>query len=296
VTKKTRRVEDPFTEASPHHRHRYRERVRNVMSSAGASIDVFISYKREEREIAKAIAEVLARRGYRLWWDAELLPGDTWRDAITAVIKQARAVVVLWSEKAVDSSFVRDEAARALNSKKLIAVRLDGCETPLGFGEVQALDLDGWWPGADEGALEPLLKTLGQRIGAATARPSAVPADNLHAWDQEAQFWRSVSERLPQTAKEYELYLANYPGGVFTDLARSRIEQLGSAIESSYLTAGQTDSLCSLVEQKLDLAGLYGFIDERRSPQLSKHPNTEEPKSLTRIIHEGNLASGIGRA
>ena len=74
--------------------------------------DVFISYKREEREKAKALAEALARHGFDVWWDVELLPGDRFADAIMAVIESAKAAIVLWSELSVVSKYVACFAGR----------------------------------------------------------------------------------------------------------------------------------------------------------------------------------------
>lgn len=82
-------------------------------------IDVFISYKREERNVAKALAQVLAQSGFKVWWDIELLPGDRFVDAIMQVIKRAKAVIVLWSREAVASGFVRAEAREAHKQDKL---------------------------------------------------------------------------------------------------------------------------------------------------------------------------------
>jgi formylglycine-generating enzyme required for sulfatase activity len=202
-----------------------------VMSQPEAPIDVFISYKREERDVAKALAGALARRGYKVWWDIELLPGDRFVDAIMAVIERAKAVIVLWSQHAVASDFVRAEAREAYKQDKLIPVRLEPCDPPLPFGELQTLDLEAWWPEADETMLEPLLRALEARIGKPPAppQPQAATEANLHSQDREADYWRSVSERQPQSAKEYLLYLQRYPNGVFVDLARLRIEELDKA-------------------------------------------------------------------
>ena len=200
------------------------------MSQPKAPIDVFISYKREERDIAKGLAEALARRGYKVWWDIELLPGDRFVDSIMAVLSEAKAVIVLWSRAAVASDFVRAEARHADEQDKLIPARLDDCRLPLPFGERHTLDLRGWWPTADEDALEPLLRALEARVGKPPA-PRQQPAtveENLHARDDEVAFWRSVSERQPESAKEYEFYLEEYPEGLFVKIARHRIEELAA--------------------------------------------------------------------
>ena len=199
--------------------------------SRAEPIDVFISYKREERDVAKALAEVLARRGYKVWWDIELLPGDRFVNSIMAVLSEAKAVIVLWSHRAVTSDFVRAEARDAHEHGKLVPVRLDDCKLPYPFGELHTLDLQGWWPTADEAALDPLLRALEARIGepeVAPEQPAAVEA-NLHARDHEAEFWRAVCDRQPQSAREYEIYLEEFPRGLFVSLARNRIEELDKA-------------------------------------------------------------------
>ena len=193
-------------------------------------IDVFISYKREERDVAKGLAEALARRGYKVWWDIELLPGDKFVDSIMAVLDEAKAVIVLWSRAAVASTFVRSEARAADEQDKLIPARLDDCRLPLPFGERHTLDLRGWWPTADEAVLDPLLRALEVRVGKSPEprqQPATVEA-NLHARDDEVAFWRSVSERQPESAKEYALYLEAYPEGLFVKIARHRIEELAA--------------------------------------------------------------------
>jgi len=198
------------------------------MTPSEAPIDVFICYKREERDVAKALAEVLARRGYSLWWDVELLPGDRFVDSIMAVINRAKAVVVLWSRHAVASDFVRAEARAAHAQGKLIPVRLDDCDLPLPFNDLHTLDLTTWWPDADDAKLEPLLRSLEVRIGKPRSPPQPPEATeaNLHSQDHQADFWRSISERQPQSAQEYELYLRKYPNGHFVDLARLRLQDL----------------------------------------------------------------------
>ena len=250
-------------------------------------IDVFISYKREERDVAKALAEALARRGYKVWWDIELLPGDRFVDAIMAVIERAKALIVLWSRQAVASDFVRAEAREAYEEKKLIPVRLERCRIPLPFGELQTLDLEAWWPEADETRLEPLLRALDARIGRPPAPPQTPAATeaNLHGQDSEATFWRSVSERQPQSAREYELYLQQYPNGVFASLARHRLEELQGPEQPSSPASGAAIA-------RRGVAGPVGAsnlltLQSARSlplPELARIPPVEIPLPATFIM------------
>jgi TIR domain len=98
--------------------------------------DVFISYTREDRSLAKALAEDLQRRGFSVWWDAELVGSDNFQDVILAALSAAKAAVVIWTKLSVVSNFVRDEARYALFHKKLIATKaaeLDVIDIPFGF-------------------------------------------------------------------------------------------------------------------------------------------------------------------
>ncbi len=42
-----------------------------------AMADVFISYKREDRELAERLAHALEQLGFDVWWDFDLLAGDS---------------------------------------------------------------------------------------------------------------------------------------------------------------------------------------------------------------------------
>ena len=86
---------------------------------------VFISYARDDRRVAKKLAEKLERAGLSVWWDTDLLPHQNFIEAINATIDAARAVIVIWSSNATASEFVLSEAERARQQKKLISVKVD---------------------------------------------------------------------------------------------------------------------------------------------------------------------------
>lgn len=58
----------------------------------------------------------------------------------------AGSVVVVWTHESVGPAgdFVRDEAAQAKRRGVLVPVLLDAVSPPLGFGEVQAINLSAW--------------------------------------------------------------------------------------------------------------------------------------------------------
>ncbi len=106
--------------------------------------DLFLSYAREDRATAQQLAHALGEEGFSVWWDREIRGGSDFTEEIAAQLHAARRVIVLWSPKAVTSSFVRDESARARDAIKLLPVRIEAVDLPLGFGQLQTLDLIDW--------------------------------------------------------------------------------------------------------------------------------------------------------
>lgn len=105
---------------------------------------VFLSYAREDAAKAKSLASLLERAGHDVWWDRHIRSGSEFAGAIEEALKRADAVLVLWSEQSVRSSWVRDEAAEGRDSGRLIAAMLDGSRPPIGFRQFQSTDLTGW--------------------------------------------------------------------------------------------------------------------------------------------------------
>jgi hypothetical protein len=107
-------------------------------------VDVFISYAREDREVAKELADYLKRKGFAVWWDTEILASDDFNDAILDALADATAAIVIWTKHSVRSLFVRDEARYALVRKKLIAVKSPDLpieNIPFGFQSQQTDDV-----------------------------------------------------------------------------------------------------------------------------------------------------------
>ena len=72
---------------------------------------VFLSYDRDDAAKARAIADALEQAGLTVWWDFHIKGGAEFNKEIERALAEADAVVVLWSEEAIQSAWVRDEAA-----------------------------------------------------------------------------------------------------------------------------------------------------------------------------------------
>jgi tetratricopeptide (TPR) repeat protein len=103
--------------------------------------DVFISYASDDRARVAPLVEYLETRGWSVWWDRSLQPGETWPEVIEAQLNRACCVVVVWSAKSIGSAWVRLEANRARERHNIVPVLLDPIAVPPEFGVFQAFDL-----------------------------------------------------------------------------------------------------------------------------------------------------------
>jgi TolB-like protein len=106
--------------------------------------DIFISYARSTATQAKAVAEGLRSAGYDVWRDDQLPAHRAYAEVIEEQLRSARAVIVLWSEDAVRSQWVRAEADLARNIGNLVQVSFGKVMPPLPFNQIQCADLSGW--------------------------------------------------------------------------------------------------------------------------------------------------------
>jgi len=125
--------------------------------------DVFVSYARENREAVQRLADALTEGRLRVWWDRDLVAGSEFAAAIEAQLNSAAVVLGLWSADSVRSSFVRDECGHALRAGKLLPVRIEEVELPLGFGQLHTLDLLDWDGDTDDEAFQALRLEIERR-------------------------------------------------------------------------------------------------------------------------------------
>lgn len=106
--------------------------------------DIFISYKSEEKEKAKIIAEALEHKGFSVWWDRFIPPGRTLDEVIEEELNASNCVVVLWSNKSIKSDWVRTEAYEGKKRKILVPILIEDVQPPLAFRLIEAAKLIDW--------------------------------------------------------------------------------------------------------------------------------------------------------
>lgn len=122
-------------------------------ASEFAMADVFLSYKREDRDKVRPLVEALQAQGWSVWWDTRIGVGDSWDEEIEKELAVAKCVVVVWSRLSVNSRWVRTEAHEGLERQCLVPVLIDGAKAPLAFKLIQASDLNHWKGDAADSAL-----------------------------------------------------------------------------------------------------------------------------------------------
>jgi adenylate cyclase len=135
--------------------------------------DVFVSYARPDEAQAKRVADALHAGGYQVWRDDELPAHRAYADVITERLKDAEAVVVLWSSEAARSQWVRAEADVARSAGTLVQATLDGSIPPLPFNQIQCADLKDWKGQTDM----PGWRKLAGSVAALAGSPAAKGGD-----------------------------------------------------------------------------------------------------------------------
>lgn len=139
---------------------------------------VFVSYKRGDESRVARLVHALEQSGISVWWDRELSGGDNWRAKIHAALDGATCVVVVWTNASVSplgGGFVLDEAARASARGCLIPVLMDEVAPPLGFGEVQAINLIRWRGSKRDPFFKDLLAAVEAKMAGRPVPPAQGP-------------------------------------------------------------------------------------------------------------------------
>jgi adenylate cyclase len=121
---------------------------------------VFLSYARDDAGLAKQLAGLIGQSGHQVWWDREIQGGSHFSSEIDKALREADAVLVLWTEASINSAWVQDEAAEGRDSGRLIPAVLNGVRPPLGFRQYQSIELGRWNGEGEPQQFDALLRTI----------------------------------------------------------------------------------------------------------------------------------------
>ena len=80
--------------------------------------DIFVSYRRTDRELVAQVVRKLEERGASVWYDAEIEGGADWRENIVAAIEGSEMMVIFFSEACNQSRQLKKELAIADDMEK----------------------------------------------------------------------------------------------------------------------------------------------------------------------------------
>lgn len=82
--------------------------------------DIFLSYRRSDQELVRALVAAMEAKGLRVWWDNKIGGGEDWRDSIVENLTESSVLVILFSEDCNGSRQLRKELAVADHMDKTI--------------------------------------------------------------------------------------------------------------------------------------------------------------------------------
>lgn len=108
---------------------------------------IFISYSRKNSACAEKIVRQLEAQGYDVWFDQHSIPGgEAWLKFIRDGVRASGVTLLLWSQPASESDYVKKEYELALAQEiptgmKIIQLMLDDTELSADLRQYQALTL-----------------------------------------------------------------------------------------------------------------------------------------------------------
>lgn len=142
-----------------------------------------MSYARSTQVQARRAARALEQAGFSVWIDDELPAHRAFSTVIEDQLRDAAAVLVLWSQDARASRWVPAEADMAYNADKLVQVSVDGALPPLPFNRMHCEMMAHWEGDAADPAWRKIIDSVNELTGR-LPRP-AYPVEAVAAVRQE---------------------------------------------------------------------------------------------------------------
>ena len=197
---------------------------------------VFLSYARDDAEVAKQLAGLIARAGHQVWWDRDIQGGSHFSSEIDKALQDADAVLVLWTEASIKSAWVQDEAAEGRDSGRLVPAVLNGVRPPLGFRQYQSIELGQWSDDGEPQQLDSLLKAI-EKTGRTKAE--AETAEEVAAAPKQRQSICVLPFANMSGEPEQEYFSDGITEDIITDL--SKVSALSVvARNTAFLFKGQS--------------------------------------------------------
>ena len=231
---------------------------------------VFLSYAREDKDVAGHLARRLQDAGHSVWWDQHINLGKTWDEEIGTHLAAATCVIVIWSKSSIGSKWVRSEAHLADQRGVLLPIIIQGATPPPPFNLTQSSELTGW-NGDDDVRIDELLSQVAKF--SATSKPEDAT---------------EVSVEVPRPSKKWLIAGVTMAGVFLTIVVVAYLVWLrprpGDAIEIARLSNTMVESLSKFkVNRPTDGSAERRKIEEIKaeySQALAKFPNSSQLHKL----------------
>ncbi|HTR00445.1 MAG TPA: TIR domain-containing protein [Candidatus Acidoferrum sp.] len=221
--------------------------------------DIFLSYSRDDQATARRFAEGLAREGFSVWWDVTLKSGEDYDKVTEDALRGAKAVVVLWSKKSVESRWVRAEATEADSLGTLVPVMIEPCKRPIMFELKQSAELSHWKGDASDTAWRALVSDIRRFVGkdaapSSVAHAAAAPARTQWYRTALGQFSLTIVVALILSIALLPLRTLKTPDAPSDiSLAVLPFDNLSSDPQQEYFSDGLAEELLNQLAQVKDL-------------------------------------------
>jgi TolB-like protein/tetratricopeptide (TPR) repeat protein len=275
--------------------------------------DIFLSYSRADQAIARRFAEGLEREGFSVWWDQSLHSGEAYDKVTEVALRQAKAVVVLWSKASVESRWVRAEATTADRHGTLVPAMIEPCDRPIMFELTHTAELSEWKGDSRDPAWRAYLVDLRRAVerratpalqtpagtatsaaaslrGAAPGRPALVIAVLVAMLLGGALVWsllrKPAPERpVPDAAAASATTSATQP----VTLAVLPFADLSEAKDQEYFSDGLTEEILN------QLAQVQGMRVTGRTSSFSFKGKNEDLRAIAQTLGVAHLLEGSVR-
>jgi adenylate cyclase len=126
--------------------------------------DVFVSYARSDKARVAPLVAAIEAKGWTVWWDPEICPGQEFDRQIAAELKIAIAVLVVWTPNSVESRWVRGEAREGAERGILVPVRFERADLPIDVRTLHTTDFDDWGEDPRSPQAQEVMRALGTLI------------------------------------------------------------------------------------------------------------------------------------
>lgn len=221
--------------------------------------DIFLSYSREDIDVAHKLTLLLEKQGWSVYWDkTSILAGQNFVEVIENELQTCLCVLVLWSKNSSQSNWVRDEAEFGINRRILIPVLLDDTKLPIFLARFHAANLINW-NGQQTDETQRLIKgvswIIGYRETANIQNPDiALPKVEEKVKEKESSILESIQTGI-QSISKFIGFEKTHEKQVETDFITDKYGASAQKTESINFT---TPDRIPFHEAKLILVGFGG--------------------------------------